>query len=146
VPANDVFGKSLKIRKRGWIGFSEDDEKRWAAEPRFVSHPSRVPSAGISNVIPNQQSREAAWGSQNDGKGAAATWQKCNLAGRLLSLTSAANRGSFDRCGFKTIWTALAFRVRLLEFRYQSEAFPTACRNAPGGRPVSRRKCLVKAL
>jgi len=23
---------------RGWIGFSEDDGKRWAAEPRFLCH------------------------------------------------------------------------------------------------------------
>jgi len=69
-----VLDKCLRIRSRGWIGFSETaspvrtDAKRWAAEPRFFSHrpargrerdpPSRFLNAVIEscatllNVIP----------------------------------------------------------------------------------------------
>ena len=67
--ANDVLCKRLKIRMRGWIGFSEParpartDGKRWAAEPRFLCHrpacgterdpPARFLSAKIEAPAPS---------------------------------------------------------------------------------------------
>ncbi len=50
--------KALKIRVSGWIGFSEDDGKRWTAEPRCFSH--RVAENAIHLRFPNAGGRSGA--------------------------------------------------------------------------------------